>query len=240
MRLKVLGKYGPFEKENGACSSYLLSFGQRRVLMDLGAGALPRLTETTDIFKVDFIILTHLHFDHISDMLVLDYAIAQKNRREGTARKMIVYAPKTPEHIVNLFKGNSFELRELNEKTDICIDEAEFSFLRTRHPVECYAVKVKCGGKKLVYTADTGLFDGIMNFCRKSDLIIADANFLGEPPASAPHMTVAQAAELALQAGAKKLMLSHQNPFSDEKLILEEASAFPNAFIARERESVEI
>ncbi len=43
MELIVLGKYGPYPPENGACAAYLARTGQQNILFDCGSGAVARL-----------------------------------------------------------------------------------------------------------------------------------------------------------------------------------------------------
>ena len=75
MELTVLGKYGPFPKEGGATSSYLLKVDGKVILIDCGAGSVSRLLKHARIEDIDVIIVSHFHFDHSSDLGVLIYWI---------------------------------------------------------------------------------------------------------------------------------------------------------------------
>ena len=76
MKLKILGCHGPYAAKPGeATSGYLATFGNTRFVMDLGAGTLSRLLNEVKPDKIDGIFLSHLHYDHTSDMLTLKYAL---------------------------------------------------------------------------------------------------------------------------------------------------------------------
>ena len=75
MKLTILGKYGPYPAAGGACSGYLIEQGSTRVLIDCGNGVLSRLQQVCKIKDLSAIVLSHLHSDHMADMLVLRYAL---------------------------------------------------------------------------------------------------------------------------------------------------------------------
>ena len=93
MRLTILGNNGPYPAAGGACSSYLLESdsGSTAILVDCGAGALARLEERLPIERLDAVVLSHLHYDHMSDMLPLHYALQFRPR----ARALDVYASRS-------------------------------------------------------------------------------------------------------------------------------------------------
>ena len=75
MKLTVLGNNGPFPAAGGACSGYLVIEGDKKILIDCGNGVLANLQKFIKLEEIDAVILTHLHSDHMSDMMVLRYAV---------------------------------------------------------------------------------------------------------------------------------------------------------------------
>ena len=71
MYLTILGNNGPFPAPGGACSSYLLESdsGETKLLIDAGTGSLARLMDIARPETLDAVVLSHLHFDHMSDLL---------------------------------------------------------------------------------------------------------------------------------------------------------------------------
>ena len=94
MKLTILGNNGPYPCAGGACSGYLLSSdsGRTKLLIDCGTGTLANLSKHLAWDALDAVILSHLHFDHMSDMLPMQYALQFHSRAEA----LPVYAPLTP------------------------------------------------------------------------------------------------------------------------------------------------
>jgi ribonuclease Z len=101
-------------------------------------------------------------------------------------------------------------------------------------------------GKKLVYISDTAYFPELSTFAAGADCLITEATFLDTDAAlatEAGHMTAAQAATVARDAGVKQLYLNHvsQRYAHEEHRILEEARhIFPEARLAHDLDRVEI
>ena len=230
--LTVLGKYGPYPKAGGACSSYLMGCGNAKILLDAGCGSFANLRRHMDFRDLDAIIISHLHSDHISDLLVMRYAV-QVNQTPPFA----LYLPGTPGNMHEIFAAEkAFKTESIRDGMRINIKDAQISFRRMTHSVEGYAVKIKYRNQVFVYSGDTSQNDSLAAFAGGCDLLLADAQFLSSNlPSNPPHMSSAQAAAAAKKAGAKKLMLSHMNPEQDEEAVLTEAKAvFENSIVAEE------
>lgn len=229
MRLTILGNNGPYPAPNGACSGYLLESdsGNTTILLDCGPGVLARLEQHISLDRLDAVILSHLHFDHMSDMLPMHYAL-QFNPRK---RPLSVYAPAQPAGVRSLLSGNSVDVWPMNETT---IGEMKISFCPVRHPVETYAVAVECDGARFVYTGDSNTDFALELFCDSADMILADAGLssadYGEEK---PHLSAALCGKLAKDTAAKRLLLTHFNPKYDPNDLCSEAREyFPSAELA--------
>ena len=93
-------------------------------------------------------------------------------------------------------------------------------------------------GMRLVHIGDTGRTDNLLEYCMGADGLVIESTYMEEEADMArdfSHLTAKQAAELARQAGVKKLILTHISRRYREKDILEEAqSVFPNVSVARD------
>ena len=221
MQLTILGNNGPFPAPNGACSGYLLESdsGETCVLIDCGTGVLNRLMALGGPAALDAVLLSHLHYDHMSDMLPMQYAL-QFNPRP---KPLPVYAPDAPEAVYALLQAPCFDLWEAK---DTAIGEMRVSFTPARHPVPTNAIAVECDGQRFVFTGDSNQDALVELFCEGADLLLADC---GLPEAdhkfTAPHYSAKLCGELAKNTRAKRLLLTHLNPKYDPQALLEEARA---------------
>ncbi len=232
MRLTVLGKYGPFPKAGGACSSYLVEDGDTRILLDLGSGAFSRLIGCVDIEKLDAIFISHFHYDHCSDLGVLGYALDKLKAN--------------PIRVFSSAKNGSAGSLLWNRVADgdeLRVGSLKLRFFKVIHPVDCLGVRLEnTEGRTLVYTADTCFFPELVNLAHNADLLLADCCFLepvgqNDKPA---HMAAVEAGELARLAGAKRLILTHIYGGLENENELLTGVGFGGAAIAAEGEVYEV
>ena len=226
MRLTVLGCNGPYPEAGGACSGYMLKDGDTRILIDLGSGTLSFLTALTAPEKIDAVILSHLHYDHMSDMLPLSFRYAMQGKR------IPVYAPAAPENVRALLDCAAFEWHDIAKGGEI--GSLRFESLPVRHPVPAYAVRVTNGDKHFCYTGDTNTCEELKDFAKGCDLLLADACFTDALwNENLPHLSARKAAELARDAGASRLILTHFRPdISRDTLLSEAQEVFDNVCLA--------
>ena len=68
MRLTVLGKSPSWQDAGGACSGYLIEEDGATVVLDCGNGVFSKLRLYRDYTKVDAVVISHLHADHIATL----------------------------------------------------------------------------------------------------------------------------------------------------------------------------
>ena len=107
---------------------------------------------------------------------------------------------------------------------------------RTVHPEEVLGPEKP--GTRLVHVGDTGRTDDILEYCQGADTLVIEATYLvGEEDMARQfaHLTAAQAAALAKEAGVGKLILTHLSRRYRERDIYQEAQEiFPNTTVARD------
>ncbi len=221
MDLHIIGCDGSYPSANGACSGYLVREGAHTLLLDCGTGVLGKLTAVMDPASLSAIVLTHWHNDHASDLLTLKYYL------DITKQSLPLYAPADKNPLAGLLASNAFDRRDL--KDGFALDGFQVEVVSVSHPVPAYAVKVKAGGKTLVYTGDTSRIDPLPAFCQGADVLICDAAFTSAQwTKDMPHLSAAKAAELAKQADVGMLLLAHCPPYNDAQTLLKEAlEVFP-------------
>lgn len=240
MDLIVFGRCGPFPAPGCACSGYLLRCGNKNLLLDLGSGTFQRLYGLLPKLNIDCVVLSHLHSDHMSDMLVFRYALAQLSERgECGPLPMPVIAPDEPrEEFRMLASSGVFDLTAIRDGARIRLDDITITTHRMTHPIPSYAIVVDYGGKRLFYTGDTGMRHDLVQLCSGADLLLADVCYLNQEAHSlvSPHLTAEQAGHLAAAAGVDMLVCSHVwGGRADTTELLRQARvAFPKAVVAEE------
>lgn len=233
MKLTVLGMNGPYPQAQGACSGYLVEAGEKRIQLDLGCGTLAALTALAAPEALTALVFSHWHFDHCSDALPLIYRLAD----QAGERVLPVYGPvddMSPVraalkacpavHLTDLAPGDTLDLAGVTLRA-----------FAARHPVPALMLRLEAEGKTLCYTGDTNTVDGLTDFARGADLLLADGLFPEAMWAEGkPHLAAAMTAALARDAGAKRLVVTHLNPAIDPETLLREARAIrPDAQLAR-------
>jgi ribonuclease Z len=93
-------------------------------------------------------------------------------------------------------------------------------------------------GTRLAHVGDAGRIDTLLEYVRAADALTIEATYLEEEAEMAEqfgHLTAAQAARLAQQAGVQNLFLTHVSRRYRERDIYTEAQAiFPNTQVARD------
>ena len=225
MKLTILGVNGPCPTEESGCSGYLVETdGGTRILIDCGSGVLPRLKKYAQPKDLSAMILSHLHFDHISDALVMQYSL----QLFPSERNLPVYAPEKPEAVRKMLESPYYDLYS---HEDCMIGDARVSFVPSVHPFPGSSVAIFADGKKFVFTGDTNENPELELFADGADLLLADAALPEAKwkPAS-PHLSARRAGQLAMNAGAKQLVLTHFFPqYPAEDLLQEAKSVYPEA-----------
>ncbi|WP_164215045.1 MBL fold metallo-hydrolase [Virgibacillus sp. YIM 98842] len=227
MKLTVVGFWGGYPAKNGATSCYLLEKDDFSFIIDAGSSSLSKLQNYLSPANLDAVIISHYHQDHIADIGVLQYARLVNYYVTGDQKVLPVYGHKEDragfQSLTHKYtKGVAFD-------PDSRLELGPFSitFLKTKHPVPCYGMRITDGEKTIVYTADTSYKEEWIDFAAGADLLIADCNFYAGGNASqAGHMTSEEGGKIAAASAVKELMLSHLPQFGNRQQLIEEAKQF--------------
>ena len=223
MRLTVLGKSPSWQDAGGACSGYLVEAAGVALLLDCGHGVLAELRRRREPGRVDAVVLSHMHPDHVFDLVPYAYALTVAPRASARTGPRLLLPPggaAIVHSIEQVFSvegllDEAFSLEQYDPAQAMTIGPLEVSFQAVSHYVPAWAIAVEGGGRRLVFGADTGPSEYLIAFARGADLLMLEATLQDPAPAAQGrgHLTAREAGEHARAAGARRLLLTH---FSDE------------------------
>src|ERR1700761_4816862 len=82
LEITVLGKSPSWQDADGACSGYLVEEDGYALVLDCGNGVFSKLREHRDYVDVDAVLITHLHADHLLDLIPFAYALTYAPRQQ--------------------------------------------------------------------------------------------------------------------------------------------------------------
>ena len=218
MRITVLGKSPAWQDADGACSGYLVQGGGQVVLLDCGPGVFAKLRRHVDYAAVDAVVISHLHADHILDLVPFASGLRYGPRRRAGKTRLIAppgaleafagmsaATAMTAEHIALAFAVELYDPADTVE-----LGELRVRFQPVPHFIPANAVEFAGDGARLTYSADCGPNDELCAFAAGTDLLLIEATL---PVADIGHLTPEQAGAHGARAGAKRVVLTH---FSDE------------------------
>lgn len=225
MKITVIGCWGGYPAKNEASSGYLLEYENYRILLDCGSGVLSQLQNHMKPEELDAVVLTHYYPDHVADIGVLQHAVLIQQMLGGTKRTIPIFGHSLDEQEFNkltykdITKGIAY-----TEGQPLEIGPLTFTFLRTKHPVPCFAMRIEANGQAIVYTGDSAYMDELADFARDAKVLLCESNFYGDMDGSgAGHMTGREAGKLADKADVQLLLLTHLPHYGDRGQLKREA-----------------
>jgi ribonuclease BN (tRNA processing enzyme) len=205
-----------------SCSGYLLETPDVRLLVDCGSGITRRLAELGAAWQtITHVAITHFHIDHHGDLPSLIFAWKYGFLPPRSAPVDIMGPPGTADLFARLAAaygewvtapGFPLTIREIGAADAFSLPGG----LRlTCHPVphtpESVAYSMERGGRRIVYTGDTGPSEALGVWARGCDLLVCECS-LPVGMHIPEHLTPEQCGELAAVAAPKHLALTHFYP----------------------------
>lgn len=229
MQVVTLGGAAAWPNPGQGCSSYLIRHGDEHLLLDCGPDTLQELRRHADLAEITAIVISHLHADHILDLVTYRYALTAGPwaHAEEPIERIPLWLPpggirtlngissaigSTPED-ADKFWDEVFDVREYAIDTPLQAGTFRIAFSPTQHYIPCQAMRVSVGnGRDLAYTADTGEIESLIPFFQNAQVLIAEATLDdhdGVPPEKRGHLIPEEAGELAERASVRLLVLTH-------------------------------
>lgn len=226
---------------NTTCVEVVLRSG-RRIVIDAGTGI--RLLGEHLKTKVATIrlnlLLTHNHWDHLIGLPFFAPIYREDSEIKIDGWPLAFQALKRvfDDHMGDGFFPVAFDQLKAHisfankiARSPQVLDDVEIEALPLNHPQGCLGFRFQEEGQTMVFITDNELgldggyrFPDFVKFARDADLLIHDAQYV---PEEMPvhrgwgHSTYQEAVNLALEAGAKTLLLTHHDPSRTDEQIRE-------------------
>jgi ribonuclease BN (tRNA processing enzyme) len=225
MRLTVLGKSPAWADAGGACSSYLVEHEGRALVLDCGNGAFGKLRARRDYRDVEAVVVSHLHGDHLLDLVPFAYALTV-GPDAGVLDRPRLLAPVgagaffrrlagtwgDEDLIVDAFALEEYEPGAELKAAGIGVRPHEVPHFGPANAIELTAPS----GGRIVFGSDGRFSNRLIAAASGADVLIAEATLPDRddaPLEEQGHMSAAEAGKLAAAAGVGCLVLTH---ISDE------------------------
>jgi ribonuclease BN (tRNA processing enzyme) len=202
-----------------------LRAGDRRILLDCGAATVASLKRFgEDTARVDLVLVTHFHGDHVAGLgfLYHDY-------QHATLRKtplIVAGPPGIQARVEGVYRamfpgvrraGRRFRVRYRVLRAGRVFDPEGCEGVRVvpfrvRHQADRtnFGYELRTEGRRIVYTGDTGWFPGLVRLARGADLFVCECTHTGR--GGARHLSLAELRARRDRLAAKRILLTHLGP----------------------------
>jgi ribonuclease BN (tRNA processing enzyme) len=174
-----------------------------------------------DWWGVTHVALTHFHADHIADLPTLVFAWRHARIPARSAPLEVIGPPGTGALIERMAAafgewlaapGFPLAVRELAPDERIELEGGvALAARKVPHTEESVAYAVERGGRRIVYTGDTGFDEALGEWAAGADVLLAECS-LPDEMAVPIHLTPAECGRIAARANPALLALTHLYP----------------------------
>jgi len=210
MKITFYGTNGWYDTDQGATLCVTIETDSFIIILDAGSGMF-RITRDFAGTRPVYLILSHFHMDHICGLHGLSrFSIPAGLTiigRPGTAEiiKHIIARPFTVPLEGLSYHTSVIELNGTSADIPFGID-----YLELDHSDICYGYRITIDRRIITFCTDTGYCKNAVTLAEEADILITECAFLpGESNDNWPHLNPETAAGIALESGAKQLVLTH-------------------------------
>lgn len=215
----MIGSSPAWPNPDGTHAGYVVEAGGSRVLLDCGPGVLSRLRELEPWPTLDAIVISHFHLDHFGDLVPWVWGVIH-GPGQGTQAPLLV-PPGGAEQLrraggllgfAEMFE-QAFALREYVSGEPFEAGACTILPVPLRHyAIPCHGFRVQAEGRVLAYSADTGPAPGLVELARDADLLLCEATLRSgaDDGGARGHLSAEEAVDIAREAGARRLVLTHR------------------------------
>lgn len=208
--------------------------GEHGVLVDCASNPIIHLRKSGISFdSVTDLILTHFHPDHVSGVPLFLMGLWLLGRRKSLHVYGLDYTIDRVEALMGLFDWKKWpnffpvffhRIPEMEHSLVIGSDDLRVTASPVKHLIPTIGIRVEftIDNRSFAYSCDTEPCREMVALAQGVDLLIHESTGL-----SLGHSSPSQAAHIAVQAGAARLMLIHYSKSKRDTILAEAQTVFP-------------
>lgn len=239
MHYTLLGSGTFIIRPERAAAAHLVELSdQTLLLMDCGRGAgLQTIKAGYSLSQLDAIVITHTHADHMGELISLlgsIYGVDQRELAKRTKPLTLLGYPGFSDDLQTLRQifwpgleePYPLVIQELDPEQPTTLGKATICVAEVPHSphFRALAIALKADGKKLVYSGDCGMNEGLTELAKDADLLICENGIgLNEYRENGPqpnHLSAFECGQIANAAKIKQLVLTHLYDVDEASAIL--------------------
>lgn len=234
MRVTILGCRSGMPADGQPSSGYLVAGGDTTILLDCGPGIATALGTAVVPHELSAVIVSHMHLDHCYDLLPLGKSLLTRVLRyprageapqdwadtdavplyvpAGSAAvlgRLAALFPVITAPVLDRSFDLAFDVREYQPGARFAVGGLTVSLHGLRHSSPNCGIRIESPDGCVAYTGDTGVSPGLLPLAAGADLLLAEATLTATDHGPHGHLSAADAARAADEAGAKALVLTH-------------------------------
>ena len=195
-----------------------------KILIDSGPGALRKMLEVGITYRdMDLILYTHLHPDHVADLVAILFASKygdlprEKDLLCAGGAGFKSYFEKLKSLYGSWIESKSYQLTI----KELLIDPLLYQGIKVltkpmAHLPSSVGYRIEFeDGKAVAISGDTDYCQNLVELGYQTDLLVLECSFPDGKKVEG-HLTPSVAGRIALESGCKKLLLTHLYPVCDQ------------------------
>lgn len=213
LKVTLLGT-GAGIPQPGRSQAAILVESEEQLLLDCGAGTLLRLDQIgASIEAIDTVLLSHLHLDHVSDLMALANA-----RYLADMPGLGVFGPEGTEDYISSarrlypnLEEMDVAVRELHPMDSFSLKNFDIFAEEALHSLPSLAFRLEAEDRVVVYSGDTEPSPRVAALAKDADLLVHECSF-PEPFDVTNHSTPKKLGSMIRGCGIKRVALTHLYP----------------------------
>ncbi len=250
MKLIILGSGTLVPSAQRGSSGYAIETGNSKLLLDCGNGSTWKLAHAgINYMEIDHIFLSHLHPDHTGDLVPFLFARKytewspygvkrEKPLRIWGGEGFLEFFNNLKSAYKDWIAPEGMEIEEI-EPGSLSTGELDITAVKVPHIDSSLAYRIDAEGKSLVYSGDTDYSENLIQLSQNADLLIIECA-LPDQHKRKGHLTPKEVIKITNECGAKKIVVTHLYPVSDQENVVQQIRENVTAKVIEAQDLLEI